>query len=65
MAAHKDHDEIWLEPICPECDEPADGQQQHWCQDDVFSGACENCGAEVTAIKYVLAPAKPEPEDGG
>ena len=62
MATYKEHAEIWLEPICSECGEPEDRQ---WCQDDVWSGSCENCGAEVSAIKYLRDPAEPEPEDGG
>ena len=63
MAAHKEHGEIWLEPICPKCDEL--GADRLWCQDDMWTGACQGCGAEVFAVRYVLAPAKPEPEDGG
>ena len=57
----KEHSEIWLEPVCAECGEP---DERQWCQDDVWAGACENCGEEVVAVKYVLAPTTPDPEDG-
>lgn len=47
--------EIWLQPICDECQEPSDRQEQHWCQDDLWTGSCENCGASIEAIKYIRA----------
>lgn len=60
MDLHQELNEIWLEPICSACGEPSDQKEQHWCQDDLWTGGCENCGAEVEAIKYVRA----KPEDG-
>ena len=59
-----EHKEIWLEPICPKCGDQ--GGERQWCQDNVWAGdPCDGCGAEVFAGRYVFAPAKPEPEDGG
>ncbi len=61
MFPYKEHDEIWLEPICPICDEL--GADRLWSQDDMWTGACQGCGAEVFAVRYVLALAKPELEE--
>ena len=64
MAAYKEHGEIWLEPVCPKCGE--DSLDRQWCSDDVWAGdICDVCGEELASAKYLLATAKPEPEDGG
>lgn len=51
MAEHK---EIFLQPTCPQCDKDT-GADRDWCQDDVWTGPCENCGEPVKAVRYVLA----------
>ncbi len=43
--------EIFLEPVC-NCGEYG---ERNWCQDDVWTGKCENCGEEVKAVRYILA----------
>ena len=43
--------EIFLEPVCG-CGEL---EERSWCQDDVWTGNCENCGVAVKSVRYVLA----------
>ncbi len=52
-----EHKVIYLEPECS-CGEFAPSERQ-WCQDDVWSGACEGCGKDVKAVRYVLEAGKP------
>lgn len=44
----KDHERIWLQPVC--CADPYDGRQ--WCQDD---GVWEDCEDGVSSTEYVRA----------
>jgi len=58
-----DHQFIWLEPRCPQCDGPA-FEQRTWCPDNVYE-PCEACGRQPT--KYIIAaeqlpPSQPEIE---
>jgi hypothetical protein len=48
------HKTIWLQPWCQACDQTED---RLWCQDDIWSEGCEECGA--MPVKYVLAPDQP------
>ncbi len=47
---------IYLEPIC-EC---RDGKlfDRQWCEDDVWTGPCEECGEQVVALQYLLCATK-------
>lgn len=54
----EEHNEIYLQPICPTCDSEALGEDRLWCQDDVWKGdSCEGCGDELPPTsKYILKP---------
>lgn len=54
-----DPKEIYLSPFCPTCDGFVDVgvlDEQLWCQDDIWSGECDECGTKVISTKYVKAP---------
>ena len=46
---------IYLEPICPSCVGTEYMEGRMWCEDDIWTGACENCGEPVESIRYYLA----------
>lgn len=49
------HKVIYLQPECDACHDNIDlDTGQLWCQDDVWTGACEECGEPVESIKYSL-----------
>ena len=49
----KDHETIYLQPICNKVFCPGNNADEgrHWCEDDI--GACEECGKDMT--EYVRA----------
>lgn len=47
---------IWLQPWCQDCG----NADRMWCQDNVWSDGCEECG--TMPVKYVLATDQPEPK---
>lgn len=60
MVTPKDPQEVYLEPVCPHCDGGNLEYNDHetgrmWCEDDVWSGTCDNCGGEIEATRYVKA----------
>jgi len=51
--------EIYLQPICPECDVELPGgdpnyEGRQWCTDSVWDSDCDGCGREVLTPRYVL-----------
>ncbi len=53
-----DPQELYLEPICPNCGDQ--GEERQWCSEDVWSGEpCDGCGAEVKSVKYQKMRRKP------
>jgi hypothetical protein len=58
-----EHQIIWLQPWCADCELNSYGDGRLWCDDPSYLDPCEGCGA--MPVKYILAPdqpQKPEPE---
>lgn len=45
----QEHRVIYLEPRCS----AEAGEDRHWCQDDTWGGACDECGTK--SVKYIIA----------
>lgn len=46
---------IYLSPYCSTCDVFVDTgmrDEQLWCQDDMWSGECDECGTKVVSPRY-------------
>jgi formate dehydrogenase maturation protein FdhE len=51
-----DHQTIWLQPWCEDCDNNSYDDRQ-WSENDNW-GQCPDCGA--MPVKYVIAPDQPQ-----
>ena len=55
MSEREEHQEIWLQPYCADCERNDDSDTgRTWCQDQVYE-TCAGCGREP--VRYVLARA--------